>query len=161
MEKTDRTDVTNVLIEVKQQLMIQVALLGAALGVAAWLLAALIRQVIFEPLFCGDAANGMCVSAASNSGLVALTIVSVAGLMGLVRLGAYRPLLVVIAAAITLWGLASWTHNLSWLEAILWSAILFALSYVVFLWLARIRPFAIAVIAIVLVVVLARWIPVL
>lgn len=161
MEKTDRVDVTNVLIEVKQQLVIQVALLGAVLGVAAWLLAAVIRHVIFEPLFCGDAANSMCVGASSNAGILALIVVSVAGLMGLIRLGAYRPLLIVIAAAVSLWGLAGWVNGLFWLEAILWSALLFALTYVVFLWLARIRPFVIAVIVIVLAVVLARWIPVL
>lgn len=161
MAKTEHTETTNLLIEVKQQLVIQVALLGAIVGVAAWLLAAVVRHVILEPLFCGDTTNSMCVGAASNSGMVALVIASIAGLMGLIRLGAYRPLLIVIAAAITLWGLAGWTSGLSWLEAILWSAILFAISYVVFLWLARIRPFMIAAIVIVAVVVLARWIPVL
>ncbi len=161
MDKVDWKDSSSVLIEMKRRTVLQVAGLGVALGIAAWLLTIAIRQIVFIPLFCDDATNSMCISATANAGVVATIVVTIAGLMGLVRFGIYRPLLIAIAGAATLWGLAGWTSGLGWLEALLWSALLYALTYVAFLWIARIRPFVVALVIVVLVVILAKWLPVL
>lgn len=161
MDQSSSSDATPSLIELSRQALFQVALLGAGLGLLYWLLTLLVRQVVFVPLFCGDPTSNMCVGATGSAGVIALIITSIAGLMGLVRLAMYRPLLVALAAAVSLWGLAAWTANLYWFEAIAWSILLFALSYVLFTWLVRPRSFAFAVISILVVVILIRIIAVL
>lgn len=156
MDQSDSSEKTPLLIELSTQALLQVALLGAGLGVLYWLLTLLVRQIVFVPLFCGDSSNSMCVGATGGAGVVALIIVSIVGLLGLVRLAMYRPLLVVIAAAVALWGLAGWTANLFWIEALLVSALLFALCYAAFTWVVRPRPFALAAALTVVLVILAR-----
>ena len=156
MDRPNTSDLTQSLIELRPQTLLQVALLGAGLGVVSWLLTILIRQVIFVPLFCGDPTNSQCVGATGSAGVIALLLTGVVGLLGLVRLGVYRPLLVALAATIALWGISIWVGGMYWFEAIAWSIVLFALAYVAFTWLVRPRSFAFAVILVVVALVLMR-----
>ncbi len=156
MDKSTTTDVSQSLIELRPQTVLQVALLGVGLGVVSWLLTMLIRQVIFVPLFCGDPSNSMCVGATGGAGVITLIAVGIAGLLGLVRLGVYRPLLVALASAVTLWGVAIWLGKLYWFEALAWSIVLYVLCYVVYTWLVRPRNFGFALGLVVVVVLLAR-----
>lgn len=156
MDSSGSSDTTPSLIDLNQQAILQVALLGAGLGLFSWVVTMLVRQIIFVPLFCGDPANGACVEATGGAGVVALIITAIVGLLGLVRLAIYRPLLVSLATAISLWSLGSWISGMFWLEAIAWSVILYALSYVLFTWLVRPRSFVLAVGLTVAVVLLAR-----
>lgn len=144
------------LIDLSLQTMVQVALLGASLGIVSWILTQLIRQIVFVPLFCGDPASSMCVGATGSAGVIALIVTTIVGLLGLVRLGVYRPLLIALASAVSLWGIAIWVGNLLWFEAIAWSIVLFAVSYVVLTWLVRPRAFVLAVGLVIAVVLLAR-----
>lgn len=161
MDNSGTTSSAQTLIELRGQTLIQVALLGAALGLVSWLLTILVRQIIFVPLFCGDPANAACVGATGSAGVLALIITGIVGLLGLVRLGVYRPLLVALAAAVSLWGMATWLGNLQWFEAIAWSVVLYALIYVVYAWLVRPRAFGLAVALVVVVAVLSRVVSVL
>ena len=161
MDKTTTTEVSQSLIELRSQTLLQVALLGAGLGVVSWLLTLLVRHIIFIPLFCGDPANAMCVGATGGAGVIALIATGIAGLLGLVRLGVYRPLLVALAAAVTLWGMSVWIGSLYWFEALLWSAVLYVLAYVVFTWLVRPRNFGFAIVLVAIVVLLARIVTIL
>ncbi len=161
MEQSGSTDKPQVLIELSPRALAQVALLGAGLGLLYWLLTLLLKQVIFVPLFCGDPANVMCVGATGSAGVVSLVLTSVAGLLGLVRLAIYRPLLVALAAAVSLWGLAAWTAPMFWLETAAWSAALFAASYALFTWLVRPRSFPFALVLVIVAVVLIRIVSVL
>lgn len=147
------------LIELQTQQLIQIGLLGALLGLGAWILAGLIRMVIFVPLFCGDPTNSVCVAATDVSGAIATVVVAIAGVLGLVRISVFRPLLIAVASAICLLGLSSWVAPLLWFEAVAWSVLLYALCYVLFAWLVRPRPFVPAIIIVVIVVLLARIIP--
>lgn len=156
MDQSGSSDNTQTLIELSPQALVQVVLLGAGLGILYWLLTLLLKQIIFVPLFCGDPANNMCVGATGGAGVVALILTSIAGLLGLVRLAIYRPLLVAIAVAVGLWGLAAWTANMYWFEAIAWTIGLFALSYALFTWMVRPRSFPFALILVVVAVVLMR-----
>lgn len=144
------------LIDLSPQALIQVVLLGAGMGLVYWLLTLAIRQVVFVPLFCGDPASSMCVGATGGAGVVALIAVTIIGLLGLVRLAVYRPLLIVLATTMSLWGIASWTAPMFWLEGLAWTVVLFAFCYAVFTWLVRPRAFGIAVALVVVVVLLAR-----
>lgn len=156
MDKSTTTDVSQSLIELRPQTLLQVALLGVGLGVVSWLLTMLIRQVIFVPLFCGDPSNSMCVGATGGAGVITLIAVGIAGLLGLVRLGVYRPLLVALASAVTLWGISVWLGKLYWFEALAWSIVLYVLCYVVYTWLVRPRNFGFALVLVVVVALLAR-----
>jgi hypothetical protein len=146
----------NFLIELQPQQLIQIAFSGAVVGVVAWLMTLLVRQVVLVPLFCGDPASGACVGATDVAGYVATIIAGVVGLMGLVRIGAFRPLLIVIAAAISLWGMSSWASGMFWFTSLAWFVILYALTYTAFAWFARIRPFVPALVVVVVIVLLTR-----
>lgn len=147
------------LIELQPQQLIQIALLGAVAGAATWLLGLFVRQVIFVPLFCGDPTNGLCVGAPELSSNIATLFAAVIALLGLVRFSVYRPLLIVIAAAISLWGLGTWTAGLPWFESIAWAVLLYAFAYVLFAWLVRPRSFVFALVIVAVVVILARVLP--
>ncbi len=157
----DNSDTSQTLIELRPQTIMQVALLGIGLGVLSWVLTLLIRQVIFVPLFCGDPANSLCVGATGGAGMIALIVTALAGLLGLVRLGVYRPLLVALAVAISLWGTSSWIGDMFWLEAVAWSVALYLTAYVAFTWLVRPRAFGMAIALVLLAVVIARLITIL
>lgn len=148
-------------IELQPQRLVQIALLGVAAGVVMWTLTAIIRSVIFIPLFCGDPSNSMCVGAADNAGNIATVLTAIIALLGLVRLGTYRPLLVVIAAAISLWGLGGIVSDLLWFEALAWSILLYAIVYVLFSWIVRLRSFVPAIILTIVAIILIRWLPML
>jgi hypothetical protein len=144
------------LIDMQPRQLGQIALLGAGVGLVMWIVTMLVRQIIIVPIFCGDPANGICVASAGLAGGAATIIAAFVGLLGLVRVGVFRPLLVVLAAGLTLWGLSSWTVSLSWIEALIWSVILYALCYALFTWVARLRQFIPAIIIVALVVILAH-----
>jgi hypothetical protein len=162
MDQTDASDSSNRwggLIELGTQQLIQIALLGVGLGAAYWLLTQIIRQVILVPLLCGDPSTSACLGASDTSGAIATVVVAIVGVLGLVRLSVYRPLIIVVAAAISLWGLSSWVAGLQWFEGLAAAVILYAVSYVTFSWLVRPRAFAPAMIIVAVVVILARWLP--
>ena len=162
MNPTDTSESSNRwggLIELHPQQLVQIALLGVILGIAYWLVSLLIKSAIFVPLFCGDPTNSVCVGATDISGVIATVLVGIAGVLGLVRLSVFRPLLIALATAICLLGLSSWVAPLPWFEALAWPIFLYALCYVAFAWLVRPRAFLITAIAVVVVVILARVIP--
>lgn len=146
------------LIDVRPNTMVQVALLGVILGAASWLLTMLIDRLVTGALLCGDQ-GPICQSSTVVAGNIAIVLAAVGGLLGLVRLSVYRPLLVVIAAAIVLWGLAGFTYGMQWYEAMAWTVMLSAITYVTFVWLVRPRFFLIAIILVLAVVISARIIP--
>jgi len=149
------------LIELQPQQLVQIALLGLGVGAALWLVTLLVRHVVFAPLFCGDPTNGLCVGATANAGAFATIIAAIVGLLGLVRMSVYRPLLIVIAVAISIWGLSTWVADLPWFEGLAWSVLLYAVGYVAFAWLVRPRSFAPMIIMVIIAVILIRWLPVL
>ena len=153
-ESSSRWD--NFLIELQPQQLIQIAFSGAVVGVVAWLMTLLVRQVVLVPMMCGDPASAGCAGSVDIAGYIATIIAGIVGLMGLVRLGAFRPLLIVIAALISLWGMAGWADEMLWFTSLAWSVVLYALAYTAFAWFARIRPFVPALIVVVMIVVLTR-----
>lgn len=140
---------------------VQILVLGVVLGLIAWVVSAVVANYVISPLFCK--ADGGNFSVCAQGGLLASNIASlvVGGLavVALLRLGVFRPLLISIAVIITLWGIGTWMGALPWYESLAWTALLYAVAYLVFSWLARIRVFWIALIATVIVIVAARLIP--
>lgn len=149
------------LIEMSQQQAIQIAVLGVGLGIGAWILSAIVRNVVIVPLFCGDPGTSACVNSSDVAANTASVIIVIAGLMGLVRLSVYRPLLIVLATLVSLWGIGAWTSSLSWFESLAWFVVLYALCYVAFSWLVRPQSFVQTLIAVVAAIAIIRFLPLL
>jgi hypothetical protein len=147
--------------EMTVQTVVRIAILGAVLGLIAWGVSALVANYVIDPLFCK--AEGGNFSVCSQGGLLASNIASllVGGLavIALLRLGVFRPLLISLAVVVTLWGIGPWMGALPWYESLSWTILLYAVAYVAFSWLARIRLFWIALLATAVVIIAARFIP--
>lgn len=159
MEQSTLPDSQTQLIDMRTNTIIQVVLLGIILGAVTWLLTLLIDRFVITAIFCSDAGNGICANAGTVAGNVALVLTAIGGLLGLIRLGVYRPLLVVIAASIVLWGLSGWMNGMLWYETLAWTVLLYAATYATFAWLVRPRFFLAAIILVLIVVIVARILP--
>lgn len=130
---------------------------GAIVGVATWILTYILSEYVIGMIACGTGSSLIaCSSAPSVSAGLSLVFASLVGLTLLVRRRVFRPLLVVLMAAITLWGI-----NGSWLDErnlanMLLTVLVSALVYVVFSWFAKIRQFWIAFVVSIVLVVLFR-----
>ncbi len=130
---------------------------GVLVGAIGWLINLFLQHYFIEPVFC---ASPDSFSACANGGTIAWALAHLlvvgASVVALVRFAVYRPLLVVIAALVTVWGMNSWLGPQEWWSATLWQALLFGLSYGAYAWLARINQFWLAAVTTVVVVVLWR-----
>ncbi|MDN5275677.1 MAG: rane protein of unknown function [Candidatus Saccharibacteria bacterium] len=132
-------------------------LTGLALGVIYWLLSRLLHEYAVQPLLCQLwQTSGVCTDSREIAGHVATILVAVIGLFVTVKLRIFRPLLVVVAVAATLWGLSEWLQGLRWPEAVAYSALLYALGYALFSWVTRGRSLIAVTIIILVIVAIAR-----
>lgn len=155
MDSSNSSNRWDNLIELQPNQLIQVAVLGAIVGVIGWLLSLFIGQLILTPVMCGDTARSGC-AAVSVGGGIATVLAGLTGLMGLVRLSVYRPLLIVLAVVVSLWGMSDWVHSLAWFEALSWSVLLYGFAYTTFAWLVRPRQFVPVLVIVAVVVLLIR-----
>lgn len=146
------------IIEQDRSVVLRIAIIGAAIGLATWMLAYILQRFILGSLVCG--VESTCATAVDYSGYIAMIIAGVAGVIVLVRSLVYRPLLIVIGSTISLWGVTSWISNLTILEQVGWMALLFALAYSAFGWIARIRNVIIMLIVVIVLIIAARAIPI-
>jgi len=128
---------------------------GALVGLATWILTYLLSEYVIGIIACRSGSSLIgCDDTTMVSAGFALIFASLAGLTFLVRRRLFRPLLVVLAATVTLWGI-----NGSWLEErtlgnVLLTMLVAALIYLMFGWFSKIRQFGIAIaVTIVLVIV--------
>jgi hypothetical protein len=135
----------------------QIALTGAAVGALYFILTYLIGHFVIESLYCGTNINVQnCTNSTSIAGNIATVLAGTVGLGVLISLRVLRPIIVVVATALLLWGLSVWTAGLSWGEVVLSSAVLYALSYVLFSWICRYNQTMPIIIVSILVSVVAR-----
>lgn len=134
-----------------------VILLGAVVGLLTWGLSWLLGTFVFNAILCGGA-DSRCASAPLYGEITATIIVAIGALIGLVRLRVFRPMLVVIAATVSLWGMIGSLSSLAWFWVMIASVVLFALAYGLFVWAVRIRQFLAALIVILLLIVAVRYV---
>lgn len=161
MSKQDRVVADNIervepVVPMFRSEMIMVALTGLGVGFVVTALTHLLDRYIFSAVLCQDAGAAECANATNYALIVAMVIAGIGGLIALVQARIYRPLLVVLAAAASLWGLHGITANMQWYWSLLLTMVMFALAYALFTWMARIRMFLVSLIVIVVLVVLAR-----
>lgn len=116
----------------------RVVVIGAGLGVVAWLLTRILSHYIVEPMTCRQLAEAsLCVNATPLAGNLAAIFTALIGAIVFVRLRITNPLVATVAAAALLWNMATWTLGLAWGEALVWNILLYAMSYLLFVWIVR------------------------
>lgn len=144
------------IIDIEKRTALQIFLTGFIVGAVIWGLTLLLDRYVVAPLACGD----VTLEASCNSTVIAGHVASILGMIGgvlaLVRFGVFRPLLIGLAALVSLWGVMTWLIGVEWYIALPVVAVLYGLAYSVFGWLSRIRNFIVTLIAIVLVIAACR-----
>lgn len=118
---------------------------GAIAGVVTWLATFLLSEYVIGPIACrvGSSLIG-CSDNIAVSSDIALIIGGVVALGLMVRQRVLRPLLVVLAAVVSLWGLGVWLGDEAWYLSLILSVVLSALIYTVFAWFSELRRFWVA-----------------
>ena len=137
------------------RLLISALLIGALTGAVGWLVNIFLQNYFIEPVFCSSPdSSSICTNGTTIAWTLAHILVVGASVVAMVGVTIYRPLLVAIAAFVTVWGIHSWLGGLEWWSATLWQMLIFALAYGAYAWIARtIQFWAAAVITIAVVVV--------
>jgi hypothetical protein len=118
--------------------LVLVVLVGAVAGIIAWGLSYVLDTYVLQAIFCREE-SADCSEVPQYAEAIAGIIAAGAALFGLVKLRAMRPLVVVVAATLALWGLVSAVVTLEWYGALLAVTGLYALTYAIFAWIARLR----------------------
>ena len=156
MPEANKTEKPAPLVPMMTGDFISILVLGGVIGLGIWGVGLLLNSFVFANYFCQDGIAGQC-EAAKNYAVVSATVIgAIAGLMGLIRLRVYRPLLVLIATIISLWGLVQISWDMTWYIGALVSIVLYLLAFGTYTWLARIRDFWISLIVIFVLVIAVR-----
>lgn len=136
----------------------QVLSLGLAAGALIALLGTLLQRFFINPVFCSNTAvsTTVCGPEGSLGFYIATALVSILSVVALVRFGVFRPLLVAVGAAASLWGLNSQLAGLNFIEFVFWFALLFGVAYLLFYWLLRLSNFVISLVLVIVAIVLVR-----
>jgi hypothetical protein len=139
------------------RLLVSALLIGALAGALGWLINLFLQNYFIQPVFCsGSDSSAICSNGSAIAWSLAHVLTVGASVVAMVGAAIYRPLLVGLAAFVTVWGIHSWLGNLEWWSATLWEALIFALAYATYAWIARTIQFWAAAAATVVVVVLCR-----
>jgi hypothetical protein len=111
---------------------------GVTLGVLFWGLNAWVSYYVVDQLLCQSSNTlSACLNSTSLSSALSAIVVGVIGIVLLVRLRIRQPILVAIASAIVLWTLGNWTDGLGWGEVMIYTVVLYTLTYGLFTWITR------------------------
>ena len=131
-----------------------------AVGVGVGLLVALVAYLntfVFGVVLCRPQSSAECGQAPHYAAIVAMIVGAIAGVVALARLRVYRPLLIVIAATIALWGVSAMLSGIMWYWSVAALAVIFGLVYGLFSWASRLRSFILAVVIVVVLIVAIRY----
>lgn len=145
------------IIEQDVRTSIKIAVIGLVIGAVAWGLGWVLERFVLQGMLCDGSA--MCGAATTYAGNIAGVVAAIVAVVVLVRVNVFRPLLIVLGAVLSLWGLLHWTSDMElWMQALV-SAGLYALLYSVYAWIARIRQPAIMLVVFVIIVACSRVVP--
>lgn len=131
--------------------------IGLAMGLLWWILTAILRQYIVEPIACRDLSTAAaCVNSVGVSGSIAAVLVAVAGTVLLVRYLQPRPIIISISTGVLLWDLATIMNGLPWWATLLWALFFYVAAYGLFSMVARIKWLIVSLIVAVVIVVTVR-----
>jgi hypothetical protein len=154
-------DDSNVLIAPEWIDLFRVGLLGLIVGVLIPALSWLLQKFLIAPVFCREGAVlGVCSSNDLTTYYIATVVLSVVAVALMANWQVFRPLLVAVAAAAALWGLQRYLGSTvvhSGVEYYISSGVIFALAFLLFYWVMRLKSFVFSVVLTVLAVVFIRW----
>lgn len=131
--------------------------IGAALGLAHFLIGLMLSRYVIDPLVCGVAASAAdCAASLAITDSITTILVAVGGLILAVRYGVARPLLVAATAGLFMWGLMTWTDGLPWIESLAWAMVLYAFAYALFGWINRYPIIGYAIVVSLVIVIAER-----
>lgn len=118
--------------------LVSVGIIGLLVGVVTYALYLVLLNYVFEPIMCREGATlARCESRGSFASAVAIILGSMVGLVFLVRERAYRPLLVILAIGLAMWGLFTIIATMPWMLGAIVVALAFAVGYMLFAWLVQ------------------------
>jgi len=157
MESGQGVEKTPLFAAVSVAQFVQVMVIGVVAGVFSWIFAEVLGMYVFRIASCsGDAF--VCAASSQPATIVASLLAACMALFGLVKLQVFRPLLVVIAATLSLWGIVGELTTLPWYGSLGYTIFLYVAAYVTFMWIARIRMFWLVLLLSVVLVVGVRLI---
>ena len=139
----------------------RIGAIGAVIGALSVGLYVLFHTYIFQAVLCRDQANTACGQAATYAAITTAFIASFVAVVVLAHIRVYRPLLIILAAILALWGIQSIVVVLPWYWALAGMIAVGALAYSLFAWIARIRSFILSAVAAIVIAVIIRCIIVL
>lgn len=129
---------------------------GVMAGAFVGLLAAGIDKFMLAPMLCGNSYNAMiCDNSLMTATMISSVLVGIMTVPILAMMGIRRPLVVVLAAVLALWGVVMSTELVS---SMLLTALVYGLLYATLVWLNRIRGNGAAILFSIIVVLLARFV---
>ncbi len=133
---------------------LKVAAVAAVMGLLAWVFTYILQHYVLKNMVCGG--NAYCAVGVAHAGHIASVMVAIIAVTILVRFAVYRPLLVVLAAVVALWGLSSWLSTVGTVLSVVFTVLAYVFSYSAFAWLARIRNVGVMLMVIAGVIAIAR-----
>lgn len=134
---------------------ISALIVGMVVGLIVWSLLWVFDRGVFSPLMC-KVASDKCAHSITYALVASQILAAIAGLIALVRVRAFRPLLVVIFVTIALWNVSLIVQNQpQWLSALL-TMLMYGLGYALFMVLARMRALVLAALTMLIVLILVR-----
>jgi len=156
MSDTYSSTTQTALVAMSMKKLLYIIIAGLVAGAVTWGLTALLETYIYKAILCGHANAGQCASSYQYALTTATIIGAAVGLLGLVRLHVFRPLLVIIASFISLWGVLTILQPAAWYVALFGAAVLYGFAFGLFAWMVRIRTFYIAALVVVVLVIVLR-----
>ena len=139
----------------------RIGAIGAVIGALSVGLYVLFHTYIFQAVLCRDQANTACGQAATYAAITTAFIASFVAVVVLAHIRVYRPLLIILAAILALWGIQSIVTVLPWYWALAGMVVVGASAYSLFAWIARIRSFILSAVVAIVIAVIIRCIIVL
>jgi hypothetical protein len=123
----------------------KIVYIGLGMGLLWWVLTAILRQYVVEPLACRDLSSAAaCVNSIGVSGSIAAVLVAVVGTWMLINYLQPRPIIVAVATLVLLWDLATMMNGLAWWMTLLFGVLFYAASYSLFSMVSRVQWLALA-----------------
>lgn len=132
--------------------------IGAGVGLLVAGVSVLLEKYVFAAVLCRAGADATCSQAPEYAMVVAMVIGAIFGVLALIQARVFRPLLVVLAVVVSLWGMSTLVSEYQWYWQLAIAVGFFSLTYLLYSWVARIRSFLIASSITIVLAVVMRYI---
>lgn len=148
------------IIEQNRGMFMRILAIGFVLGIIVWMMTYTLRRFVLASLLCQDGGT-VCVEANDQAGNIATILVGIAGVVALVRAGVYRPIIITLGTAVSLWGVSGWLYGSGALVSIALTATLYTVAYATYAWIVRVRKVPVMLVLFAVLIVISRVIPML